>query len=147
MKLLVLTFLSERKRGSVTLKLYMYAMTSFKNLLFCQEPYFTLQKRSLSLNRAAERKVAKSKCPLAMSTKSICSHPEAPMQSHLVCTQVLVLLYILYDLKWRKPSVQRTPMNLSADHYRFLPAFKLIATCHKKSSSSHFYSAASQGLH
>lgn len=123
----------------------MYTMTSFMNLLFCQEPYFTLQKGSLSFS-TKQLKVATSKCPLAMSRKSICSYHEAPMQFHLVCMQLLVLLYILYDLKWRKPSAQRIPMNLSPDHYRFFPAFKLMAICHKKSSSSHFYSAASQGL-
>ena len=32
---------------------------------------------------------------------------------------------------------------LLTDHYSFLPDFKLMAICHKKSSLSHFYSAAS----
>lgn len=58
-----------------------------------------------SLNKAAERKEATSKCPPAVSMKSVCSHHEAAMRSHLVGMQVLVLLYILHDLKWRKPSV------------------------------------------
>lgn len=55
--------------------------------------------------KAAERKVATSKCPPAVSMKSVCSHHEAAVRSHLVGMQALALLYILRDLKWRKPSV------------------------------------------
>lgn len=74
----------------------------------------------------------------------------------MVGKQVLELLYIVYDLKLRKPSVllpwKRTPCEpLLMDHYSFLqpwhcPGFELMAVCHKKFISSHLSREVSLGL-
>ena len=84
---------------------YVYNDILYEAVVLLRTLFHFTKGQSYSLNKAAERKVATSEYPLAVSMKSVCSHHEAAIQSHLVWMQVLMLLYILRDLKWRKPSV------------------------------------------
>lgn len=142
--------ISERKWGLVIQNVRTYTMTSYMKLLFYQEPCFTLQKGSLDLStKQLKGKQQQVNVPLLCLRKVYAPIMKQPRNlTWCGCKCRCYCKFCILSSGQNHLSIchQKDPQEPLTDHCRFLPDFKLMAICHKKSSSSHFYSAASQGL-